>query len=253
MTDSAIKSADRVLDVLELLCRRGNSASHSEIAYTLDIPKSSLSALLKNLVNRNYLEKNLSANTYHLGAAFFALSKQGKTAKNILKIAKIQLGWLTEKTKEASAFYLFKGDHIERVLGEEASYPLSYRMTPNVQFTLYAAAAGKAILNCLSESEKVTYFKKTPIKALTNQTATTESAIRKKIMVDTKNNVTISYGENSFGVIALAIPLLREDQAPIGALRIVVPEVRFNTNLEKLCRESLITAAKKVDYELQTI
>ena len=85
MMDSAIKSADRVLDVLELLCRRGNSASHSEIAYTLDIPKSSLSALLKNLVNRNYLEKNLSANTYHLGAAFFALSKQGKTAKNILK------------------------------------------------------------------------------------------------------------------------------------------------------------------------
>jgi DNA-binding IclR family transcriptional regulator len=126
-------------------------------------------------------------------------------------------------------------------------------MTPNVQFTLYAAAAGKAILNCLSESEKVTYFKKTPIKALTNQTATTEAAIRKKIMVDTKNNVTISYGENSVGVIALAIPILREDQAPIGALSIVVPEVRFNATLEKLCRESLITAAKKVDYELQTI
>lgn len=251
--DSTIKSAGRVLDVLELLCRRANSASHTEIAFTLDIPKSSLSVLLKNLVQRNYLEKNIGNNSYQLGPAFFALSKQGKTAKNILKITKNQLVWLTEKTREASAFYLFKGNHIERVLGEEANYPLSYRMTPNVKFTLYAAAAGKAVLNCLPESEKNTYFKQTKITPLTNQTATTEAQIRQKLIADTKNKVTISYGENSVGVIALAIPILREDHIPIGALSIVVPEVRFTEKLEILCRESLITAATKVDYELQTI
>jgi DNA-binding IclR family transcriptional regulator len=69
-TTSSIKSADRVLDVLELLCRRGNSASHSDIAFSLDIPKSSLTGLLKNLISRNYLEKNLGENTYILGPLF---------------------------------------------------------------------------------------------------------------------------------------------------------------------------------------
>ena len=123
MTNSSIKSADRVLDVLELLCRRGNAASHSEIANALDIPKSSLTSLLKNLAHRNYLEKNPVENTYHLGPAFFELIQQGKNVKSILKIANIQLAMLTEKTKEASAFYLFKGDHIERVLGLDAITP----------------------------------------------------------------------------------------------------------------------------------
>ena len=69
-------------------------------------------------------------------------------------------------------------------------------------------------------------------------------------MVDTENGVTFSYGENSVGVIALAVPILGENHYPLGAISIVVPEVRFNETLKNLCMEVLINAGKKIEFEL---
>jgi len=249
---SSIKSADRVLDVLELLCRRGNSASHTDIAFSLDIPKSSLSGLLKNLISRNYLEKNHAENTYLLGPAFYDLVKQGENIKKMPQIAQAQLNWMTEKTKEASAFYVFKGDHIERILGAEASYPLSYRMMPNVRFSLYSAAAGKAILHALPEHERENYLQSLKLKPITDKTITNKTELRARLIDDTENGVTFSYGENSVGVIALAVPILLENQYPLGALSIVVPEVRFNEELKHLCMEVLVSAGKKIEFELRS-
>ena len=250
MPNASIKSADRVLDVLELLIRRGNSSSHSEIAYALDIPKSSLTGLLKNLTQRNYLQKNPVENTYQLGPAFYNLIQQGKVTKDILDIAQTQLRMLTQKTKEASAFYLFKGDHVERVLGLEANYPLSYRMPPNVKFPLYSAAAGKAILQSLSLEEQNTYFKNTQLKAVTNKTVTDEKKLRAKLKADTVDGITISMGENSVGVIGLATPIKNSENRILGALSIVIPEVRFNPNLDALSRSLLKLAKNKMENEL---
>jgi DNA-binding IclR family transcriptional regulator len=251
MQDTSIKSADRVLDVLELLCRRGNSATHSEIAFSLDIPKSSLTSLLRNLTNRGYLKKELSDMTYSLGPTFFSLADKGKQVKSILKIADNQVSWLTEKTHEATAFYLFKGDHVERVIGKEANYPLSYRMTPGVKFPLYSAAAGKAVLGALSEKEQKAYFEKTQIKPITKNTATSEQEIRRRLKTNRGDDgIVISNGENSEGVIALAIAILDEETNPIGAISVVIPEARFNKALDEKCRLSLKSAAKKIQHEL---
>ena len=251
MQPSTIKSADRVLDVLELLCRRGNAVSHAELSRSLGIPKSSLTGLVRNLVTRGYLEKDLDTPNYQLGPAFFELLQQGKHVRDILKIAKPQLAWLTEKTREASAFYLFRGDHVERVLGEEVDHhPLSYRMTPHVTFPLYSAAAGKAVLSALKADEQEEYLRHVDIKPNTSETAKSANDIRQRLRAVGADRVSISYGENTIGVNALAIAVLRNDGYPIGALSVVVPQVRNNEELEMLCRASLVSAARRIEHEL---
>ena len=207
-SDSSIKSADRVLDVLEFLSRRGNSASHSEIAYSLNIPKSSLTGILKNLADRNYLKKISPDNTYSLGPAFFELLHLGKNSSNILNIAQLQLNWMTEKTKEASAFYLFKDTYVERVLGVEASYPLNYRVNSKVKFPLHSTAAGKAILNALSEEQLQLFFKQAKLDLVTNKTAINRLDLKK----ESKKNpmmATISHGVKILPVlVALLVQFL---------------------------------------------
>src|SRR5258708_34942238 len=71
---AAVKSADRVLDLLELLARAGRDMSHSDISETLAIPKSSLTQLLKNLQARGYVETTPNGRGYRLGAALLSLS-----------------------------------------------------------------------------------------------------------------------------------------------------------------------------------
>ncbi len=247
---SAIKSADRVLDVLELLCRRGNAASHTELSRSLGIPKSSLTGLVRNLVSRCYLEKDPDTANYKLGSAFFGLMQQGKHVRDILEIARPQLTWLTDKTQEASAFYLFRGDHVERVLGEEVDQHLSYRMTPHVKFPLYSAAAGKAVLSALPKDEKESYLREVDFKPMTSQTAKSPSELMVRLNAISADRVIISNGENTIGVVALAIAVLRQDGYPIGALSIVVPQVRYTKELERKCQTSLVLAAQRTEHEL---
>jgi DNA-binding IclR family transcriptional regulator len=136
------------------------------------------------------------------------------------------------------------------VIGKEANYPLSYRMTPGVKFPLYSAAAGKAVLKSLSDEDKKSYFKKVKLEPITKNTVTNEVELRKNLNVHTKDNIIISNGENSVGVIALAIAILDKEENPLGAISIVIPEARFNQELEHDCRDCLKHAARKIEHEL---
>ena len=85
MTPDSVKSADRVLDLLEFICRRG-SASHAEISIALGIPKSSLTHLLRNLVARRYLDLSDGTNMFELGEGFFGLLKTGLVGRDAAKL-----------------------------------------------------------------------------------------------------------------------------------------------------------------------
>ena len=50
-----VKSANRVIQILKTVGSHPEGLAHSEIAETLEIPKSSLSALLVNLLDCEYL------------------------------------------------------------------------------------------------------------------------------------------------------------------------------------------------------
>jgi DNA-binding IclR family transcriptional regulator len=246
---SPVKSADRVLDVLEFMCRRG-SASHAEISTALGIPKSSLTHLLRNLVTRGYLALPAGASMYELGEGFFALVKTGLTVRDATKLAGPYLSWLTSVTKEASSYGVFRGDHIERIAGVESDQALSYRMTTHVRFPLYSSSGGKAILAVLPQEEREAYLAGLKIEPMTERTVSTVDELRKELAEIGDDKIALSRGEHTAGVIAIAIPICQADGFPLGALNVVVPEVRFSKSLEKLCRESLKTAAQRLQHEL---
>ena len=123
-------------------------------------------------------------------------------------------------------------------------------MPPNVKFPLYSAAAGKAILHALPEEEQQTYLKNTVIKAITSKTIIDKKKLKEKLSLDTKDEITISMGENSVGVIALATPIKNSQGKILGALSIVIPEVRFNKDLDNLSRMLLKLSKNKIEDEL---
>src|SRR5574341_350112 len=147
----AVKSADRVLDLLELLSRRAKPLSHSEIALALGIPKSSLTQLLRNLSARGYLEFVPGPNTYRLGPAFFALHRKPHSEGDLAAAARPILERLTAATHESSALSLYRKDYVERVCGVDSPQVLTYRMTPGTRFLLYSSSIGKAVLAALPE------------------------------------------------------------------------------------------------------
>ncbi len=69
-----VKSADRVILILETISVRDNGITHGELSRISGIPKGSLSPLLSNLVDRDYLIFDASSKRYALGPKLMALS-----------------------------------------------------------------------------------------------------------------------------------------------------------------------------------
>jgi DNA-binding IclR family transcriptional regulator len=138
----SVKSADRVLDLLELLTRRGKAMSHTELSLALRIPKSSLTQLLRNLTERGYLVFSPGPNTYEPGPGFFALLRQGHEGFNLSALARPVLEKLTGATHESSSFNVYRKDYVA-LCGIDSPQALTYRMTVGTRFLLYSSSAGK--------------------------------------------------------------------------------------------------------------
>lgn len=247
----SVKSADRVLDVLELFSRRGRSMSHTEIALALGIPKSSLTQLLRNLTGRGYLSFVPGPNTYEPGRSFFALLQRGREGIDIAAIARPVMEKLTAATNESSSFNAFRKDYVERVFSVESPQPLTFRMTPGTRFMLYSSSAGKAVLAALPPAERERYLRRVRIERRTEATVKSVAELRRQIAKVAKEGVAYSYGEYLPGVTAVAVAVRRADGFPLGAVNVAVPSVRFDAALQTLCVRELRAAAKALESELQ--
>ena len=69
-----VKSADRVMAVLDLVAERG-SMPFREIADRLELPKSSAHALLRTMEARSYLAFDPEARTYRVGTRIWELAQ----------------------------------------------------------------------------------------------------------------------------------------------------------------------------------
>lgn len=142
----AVKSADRVLDVLELLAQRGQDMSHTDMSETLGIPKSSLSQLLRNLTSRGYLDYSAVSRGYRLGEAVSRLAGRAMQGRSILGLVEPVLLEITEACHESSAFNQLSGMQSEVVASVSSSQRLVSHMRKGDLAPLYATSGGKALL-----------------------------------------------------------------------------------------------------------
>ncbi len=246
----AVKSADRVLDVLELLSRKAKPLSHREIALALGIPKSSLTQLLRNLIGRDYLTFAPGPGTYALGPSVFALLRQRDGNLDLIPIARPILERLTAATHESSALALFRNEHVERVYGVDSPQALTYRMTVGTRFLLYSSSIGKAVLAALPEEERERYLARVKLVPKTEATVKSIAELRRQLAKAMKEGVAYSHGEHMPGVSAIAIAVRRSDGYPVGALNVAIPSVRFAASLKALCVRELIAARSALEREI---
>jgi DNA-binding IclR family transcriptional regulator len=246
-----VKSAERVLDLFELLGRCGKPLSHTALAAALGIPKSSLTQLLRSLTARGYLAFQPGPNTYELGPGLFALLRQGEEGIDLAALARPVLEKLTAATHESSSFNVYQKDHAERVCGIDSPQALTYRMQPGTRFTLYGSSAGKAVLAALPKAERESYLTRVRIERQTDATVKSVAELRRHLARADKEGVAYSYGEYLPGIVAIAAAVRRPDRYPVGAVNVAIPSVRFNAAMDAKCLRALLAARAALEREIQ--
>jgi DNA-binding IclR family transcriptional regulator len=224
---AAVKSAERVLDVLELLARRGAGLSHAGIAAALGIPKSSLTQLLRTLVRRRYLAFDAARKTYGLGEAAVALARPGARGFDIVRLAEPIVAALTRRTDESAALNLPREDEIEVACGANSSLPLLWSMKIGQRAPLYATSGGKVILAHLPRARQRAYLARVRLRRFTAGTLASAAALEKELAEIRSSGVGHSFEEYSPGIVGIAVPVLDAAGAPLASLNVAVPAVRY--------------------------
>jgi len=224
----AVKSADRVLDLFELLSGWGREMSHVELADALDIPKSSLTQLLKNLVARGYVNFSPVSKGYKLGEAFTKLAQRTSQTHNLDLLASPVLEEIAEETLESCTLNRLRGDQSEVIATVVSQLRLVSHMRVGDVGPLYALSSGKAMLAAMPDAMIEEYMGRVVFERITPKTITSTAELRREIAQVRKQGVAYSLEEFTLGISGIGVAIHADSAIPLGALALAIPTVRFS-------------------------
>jgi IclR family acetate operon transcriptional repressor len=222
-----VKSAQRTLDILEILADTPRPLAAQEIAELLSIPVSSLSYLLGTMCQRGYLTRNADRR-YVAGPALERL-RSGDPAGVATGQAAPFVRTIQAKLGETTGFFLLRGFEMEVMLSETGLHALRYTLEVGERQPLHAFAAGKAILATFDEAMLARYFAEAERIRFTPSTVVEEKAMRAELDLIRRTGIARTDAEQTPGIMGIgcAVRFPRDT----GALSVAVPLARYDAEV----------------------
>jgi DNA-binding IclR family transcriptional regulator len=237
------KSALRVLDIMEYIADQKNGSTHSQVAAALGIPKSSLTALLRDLVSRGYLAYDADTARFGIGSHILTLSQAFLRNLNIVKLGQPIVAALYEQTGEFSAFGIPKGVDYVIICAESMPLPLAHSLQIGERGPMFCSATGKAILAFLPPEQRDSIIAASNLRAFTAATKTDPVAIRTELLEVRAQGLAFAREENLPGIVAMAAPVFNATGQVVGAVSVATPVSRFSLTHEEKTANALKAAA----------
>jgi DNA-binding IclR family transcriptional regulator len=148
-----VKSAGRVLEILEYFDDLQRQSTVMEIADALGYPQSSTSALLRSLVTMGYLNYDAQSRTY-ITSSRVALLGSWVNSPFFAEGAIISMmKELNEQTHDTVVLGMRNGQHVQYIHVIQATSPARLHMTLGTVRPIAASGAGYAVLATMTDAE----------------------------------------------------------------------------------------------------
>ncbi len=229
-----VKSAHRVIQILEAVASSEEGLKHGDMAETLKIPKGSLSLLLADLVAEGYLAvRENDGRRYVLGLQVLVIAKRFLSGLDLVRLGQPILKKLVAGTGECAEIAIRRGNEILMVCREDCSRPLRSVIPLGDRAPIHATAAGKAILAHLPPDQIEDYLSTAELKPLTKKTVTNVRSLRRELEAIRSGATAYSREEHNEGVIAMGSPVFDLNGQVAASIVVPVPTIRFNAKKEK--------------------
>lgn len=245
-----VKSALRVIHVLDLLGRWSGERTHLQIAEELNIPKSSLTQLLKTLVRHRYLAYDAESRGYALGLAIDELAARARTTRNMVDVAQPVLEWLTQETSESSALNYMDGDSHQVVATILSPLRIVAHLRLGDRAPLHATSGGQAMLAYLPAAQQEAYLKRARYESFAKNSLMDAGKVREKLVSIHEQGFSLVNEEFTVGICGIARPVFDQNGHPIASLNITVPVSRFTDALQKQGLKALEKAVLSLKHRV---
>jgi DNA-binding IclR family transcriptional regulator len=233
-----VKSADRTLDVLEVVA--GGPHTLSELSRRLNVPKSSLHGLLRTLTRRGWLQTADGDTRFRLGLRAVQVATAFIDEDELVARAAPVLDRLVRATGETVQQGRLDGDNVVYLAKRDSPHPVRLISTIGSRLPAHATALGKALLAARHDGA-VRALLRFPLPALTARTLTSWKSLAAELAAIRDRGYAIDDGEATEGLRCFAVTIPAGGEAT-DAVSISVPIFRLSQAREAQLVTALLDA-----------
>ncbi|MBX6356740.1 MAG: IclR family transcriptional regulator [Micromonosporaceae bacterium] len=240
-----VKSADRTLEVLELLASSPERRGLGELARALDIPKSSLHGILRTMARRGWVETDATGTRFKLGVRALQVGAAYLDADPAVGLVAGVLDGLAAEFGETVHLGRLDGPYVVYLAKRESVHPLRLFSAVGRRLPAHATALGKVLLAGRSEAE-LDAILPDPLPTLTPHTITDRSALSAQLAVVREQGYAVDREENTEGIACFAVAVPHPVPAT-DAISISVPVARLRPGTAERMIDALRRAVAQLD------
>lgn len=239
-----VRSVDRALEVVELLASSERSLSLADLSAALDIPKSTLHALLWTLTARGWVEVEEGSGRFRVGLHALLVGRSYIETDSVVALARGALDRVAAETGETVHVGRLDGTSIVYLDKRESVHPLRMFSAIGRHLPAFTTALGKSILALLPEGELEPHLPK-PLVQQTPNSLTDMDALLADLRLTRERGYAVDNEESNVGIRGFAVALPMSDP-PHDAISCAVPLARLDHDHEASIVASLQRAAEAI-------
>lgn len=240
-----LKTLSLSLEVLKMFTKDKPTWGGRELAAELNLNHTKAYRILETLEKHKFLVKHKETKKYSLG---FAVWELGNTIFEIFHINELIhpiLKKLSENTMESAFLIILDGEEGLTFDAVEASTTVRFSVSVGSRAPLYVGASYRSILAHMSDEFIDQYLEKQLI-TYTEKTMVDPQVIREDLNIIRKNGYSISEGEYTEDVVAVAVPIFYEGRV-VGSLTSAGPTYRIKDEHVELFISELLKARNELE------
>jgi len=247
-----VKSASRALDIIEFIINAHKPPTFAIIRDILDIPKSSLSYLLQDLINRDYIQLDLDMRVYYPGSKLIQISASCINNTNLTREIWLGIKKLSDELGETTQAGLLDGRFVVYIAKSQGVKDISVT-TLGFKIPAHAVALGKLMLSSLDEDELKARLGNVELERYTEHTIFSYE----KLLVELKQITVKGYATDNQEIIpggfCVAVPIYDKFHKMIAAISVTVPAIRVNDDFLAELTDKIRSTATNVSMRLGKI
>jgi DNA-binding IclR family transcriptional regulator len=250
------QSVTRVIQILEALCASPGPIGLADLSRGLDVPKSSLAALLRGLAAADFVV--LSEGAYRLGPSAFGLGSALLEARRRFQSSDLVRDGMRRLAERSGETVLFAvrdegAAALTYVDVIESRNAVRFAVSVGDRRPLYCTAGGRMLLAAGSEEDLRRYFSRLKPQHLTAHTETNKRRLAEAIAQAREKGVAQTVDQASDGVTGTAAAIRNAAGTAIGALIVAAPSSRLHdrgAELALLVLEAATGISRSLGYRL---
>lgn len=240
-----VKSAERALDLLEVLSSSPIPLSATDLSVALGIPKSSLFHLTATLADRRYIHHD-DGGGFSLGPRLGELVGSVDTNLHLARLVDPVLDDFARAINETTGFSVQRGDEVAVIATHISRHALTYTMNKDDLAPLYAVSAGKILLAQKPDDWIAAYLERITFQRFTPNTIQSRDRLLREIERARQDGFGVVDQEFTPGIVGIAAAV-RSGSRTLGAINVAMPSARADPATMEAIRQKLLIAVRRAE------